>query len=112
MKKYYAGSLQRIIKLLFFLFLSGSVQAQELVVFKGASDKYGYKNTAGAVVIPAKYQQAEEFGYEELAGVKYNSKWGMVDKKGKRSGSTQIRPAGEGQANYVFERTPGSSIER
>lgn len=45
-------------------------------------DKFGYINTSGKVVIPAKYDWASEFN-NGLAGVVVNDKWGMIDKTGK-----------------------------
>jgi DNA-binding transcriptional regulator/RsmH inhibitor MraZ len=50
------------------------------VVTKG--DKYGYIDTKGKTVIPAKYQYAHKF-FEGLAAVKHNDKSGYINPQGK-----------------------------
>ncbi len=49
--------------------------------FKNYNGKYGFKDENGNVVIPAKYDGAEDFS-DGLAAVKVNYKWGFIDKNG------------------------------
>ena len=57
--------------------------AQEsLEIFKDSNGKYGFKNKSGEIVIPAKYQQANNFR-EGLARFRLDNKWSFVDKTGK-----------------------------
>ena len=44
--------------------------------------KYGYLNTAGQIVIEAKYDVIDNF-YNGLAMVKFNNKYGFINKEGK-----------------------------
>lgn len=44
-----------------------------------SSDKYGYKDNKGNVLIEAKYESAGRF-FNNLAGVRLNGKWGFIDK--------------------------------
>src|SRR5688572_15715603 len=65
-----------------FSLLSLFVTAQDsLQQFKDPSGKTGFKNKSGAVIIPAKYDEVNGF-YKGYAGVKLNSKWGIIDQKG------------------------------
>jgi hypothetical protein len=49
--------------------------------------KYGYMNHKGEIVIPCKFEKAEDF-HEGLAQVTVNGKWGYID----RSGNLVISP--------------------
>ncbi|MGN7055431.1 WG repeat-containing protein, partial [Neisseria sp. P0003.S004] len=44
------------------------------------TNKYGYINTKGEMVIPPKYEEAFYFN-EGLAAVKILDKWGYIDKR-------------------------------
>ncbi len=46
------------------------------------TEKWGYKDENGNIVIPAKYDEVENFS-EGLALVKINGKWGFIDKTDK-----------------------------
>ena len=54
--------------------------AQNLKSFR-TEGKSGFRNAAGAVIIPAQYEQVGNFS-SGLAAVKLNNKWGYVDKTG------------------------------
>jgi hypothetical protein len=56
--------------------------AQEIIAFKDADGKYGFKNKTGDIVIAAKYDDART-SYEGLARVKSGANWGFIDKTGK-----------------------------
>lgn len=45
------------------------------------NEKLGYIDTMGTLVIPPKYDNADNFS-EGLAAVKINNKWGYIDKTG------------------------------
>lgn len=65
----------------------GSLHAQEsskqiLVLHKDASGYVGYANKDGKVVIPCKYETAMDFD-GDLAFVRLDKKWGMINKAGK-----------------------------
>lgn len=57
------------------------LSAQDLQRFKNGSDLYGYKNSAGKIVIQPKYTIAQPFS-EGLAAV-WNGKGGYIDAAGK-----------------------------
>jgi hypothetical protein len=46
------------------------------------NDKFGYKDTAGNVVIPARFDFAYEFDTNAIAGVHDSTGWIMINKKG------------------------------
>jgi hypothetical protein len=78
--------------------------------------KFGYINTAGAIVIPMQFEMALPFS-DGLAAVKVDSKWGYIDKTGKFVIEPQFRGAGsfsEGLApvgNFDFFRVTRSGEE-
>ena len=65
------------------LFFCNNLTAQKrLTAFTDKNKKMGYKDASGAIVIPAKYDDAEFF-FEERAVVSLNKKWGVIDDSGK-----------------------------
>lgn len=58
------------------------VEEDELTPFKSPGGKYGYKNNAGEIIVPAKYDEASEFT-EERGHVVLNNKHGFIDISGK-----------------------------
>ena len=81
------GQIHRRFDLLFthLAFLSSlflSAQQPVLKSFKDTSGKYGFKNSAGQIVVKAKYDRVLDFK-EGLAPVVLDKKYGFVDKEGK-----------------------------
>lgn len=48
-----------------------------------ASGKYGYKNSRGKIVVPARFDTAESFGADGLAGIHENGRFGYIACSGK-----------------------------
>ncbi|HUS00565.1 MAG TPA: WG repeat-containing protein [Chitinophagaceae bacterium] len=59
------------------------INAQQLELFTDANGKYGYRNPSGVVMVPAKYQKAHSLAYYDLAAIKFNNKWGFINREGK-----------------------------
>lgn len=55
---------------------------EELLVFRDPAGLYGYMDTAGTVVIPAQFTDAQSFRKDGFAAVEKDGKWGIVDKTG------------------------------
>ena len=74
-----------IVFLFIFLSLSQAVFSDDFG-YKSFEDestkKYGYKDSSGKLVIPAKFNWARPFG-EGLAGVQIGEKYGFINKNGK-----------------------------
>ena len=58
------------------------------------SDKIGYVNRKGRVVIQPQFEESGEFA-EGLAGVRIGSKWGYINEKGKIVINPQFDAVGE-----------------
>lgn len=65
-----------------------------MAAFQDTSKKYGFVDTKGTIVIEPKYEEVY-FGFSEgLAPVKFEGKWGYIDKTGKMVISAQFISAG------------------
>lgn len=75
------------------ILISSSLYSQNLVEFK-AKEKYGFKNAAGKVIVPAIYTAVEQFReglaavykggrWDEGLGILGGGKWGFVNSAGK-----------------------------
>ena len=66
------------------LLVSLSTLAQEVVApfSETGSDKWGYMNQKGEVVLPANYDEVLEFSTEGLSLVRKGKSWSIIDKKG------------------------------
>jgi 6-phosphofructokinase len=60
---------------------SDTSDTDKLVVTQ-MGEKYGYKDTEGRIVIPARFDNAYDF-FDGLAAVKIDHKWGYIDRSGK-----------------------------
>jgi len=65
------------------LLIYASVYGQELIKFQ-ENGKYGFRDENGNIIIPAKYDNADDF-YDGLAkvGSRSSDKYGIIDKTGK-----------------------------
>jgi hypothetical protein len=60
-----------------------------LIYFTNEKEKYGYKDSVGNVIIPAKFDDAYDFS-DGLARVKINNKWSFINKHGNLVFTLQI----------------------
>lgn len=68
-----------------FLLIAAQGSAQLLKPYKtssGSLDKWGFKNPAGQVSIPARFEEVQDFS-EGLAAVKVNGLWGFINMTGR-----------------------------
>ena len=91
---------------------------QELILFKGNNEKYGYKNPNGDIVIKAKYAIADDFheGYAKVymgtieAALPLEDKFGFINKKGEIITQSMYTEASHFSNGYavVVKRNTGS----
>ena len=62
--------------------VTASYSAEDLTRVQMADRKYGYEDRRKKIVIPGRYQYADEVFHEGLAVVKYNNRFGFIDKNG------------------------------
>jgi hypothetical protein len=70
-----------------FVMWAAVAQAAKLIPFE-QGERFGYRTAGGKVVIPPRYQVAQEFSREGLAAVVDGQGWAYID----RSGKVVIRP--------------------
>jgi WG containing repeat len=63
-------------------FIAPPVEAQDLLIAAKKDSKWGYINTSGVFIIPARFDEAFPF-YKGLAVVKEKDVYGVIDVKGK-----------------------------
>lgn len=63
-------------------FSASTLEAQDLLIAAKKDSKWGYINTAGSFVVPARFDEAYPF-YKGLAVVKEKDLYGVIDAKGK-----------------------------
>lgn len=74
-----------------------------LVPYLAANRLYGYANRQGEMVLPARYHDARPFR-RDLAAVRLDAKWGLIDRSGK--------PIGQAKYDGIQEEPDGTFIGR
>jgi len=74
--------MMKIILLISMLFLGNILKAQITPFYSATSDKYGYKDEKGQVIVEPKYDLAYPLE-EEMAAFRLNGKYGYVDQTGR-----------------------------